>query len=114
MCARNGEPFHERAYRGTEVHTLVNDGNEQATEALGQLASGQLDAQRFKAVTDKLRKSSTNLKEAHSLLKLDLQQAWVSRHLERNRDRLPLFACYHELFDSLVNFLETVDACRGR
>jgi hypothetical protein len=33
----------------------------------------------------------------------------MSPHLQRNRDRLPLFWCYHELFDSLVNFLETVD-----
>jgi len=94
---------------GFWANQLVNDGNDRASEALGQLASGQFDPAQLKAMTDKLRKASTDLKEAHGLLKLDLQQAWVSPHLQRNRDRLPLFWCYHELFDSLVNFLETVD-----
>ncbi|MGF6289482.1 hypothetical protein [Paraburkholderia youngii] len=52
---------------------------------------------------------STNLKQAHLLLKTDLEQAWVSPHLKRNAARLPMFACYQETFDSLVNFLETMD-----
>jgi hypothetical protein len=94
---------------GFWANRLVNDGNDQAAEALGQLASGKLDQSQLKAMTDRLRKSSTDLKEAHGLLKADLQQAWLSPHLQRNRTRLPLFWCYHELFDSLVNFLETVD-----
>jgi len=94
---------------GFWANRLVNDGNEQASEALGQLASGQIDRAQLKAIADRLRKSSTDLKEAHGLLKLDLQQAWLSPHLQRNRVRLPLFGCYHELFDSLVNFLETAD-----
>ncbi|MEI6001461.1 FUSC family protein [Paraburkholderia bengalensis] len=93
---------------GFWANTLVNDGNEQAVQALEHLAAGQHDLTQLKAITDKLRKSSTDLKEAHGLLKLDLQQAWMSPHLQRNRDRLPLFWCYHELFDSLVNFLETL------
>jgi hypothetical protein len=63
----------------------------------------------LRADTAALRKSSSNLKEAHDLLKADLAQSWVSAHLERNRVRVPLFWCYHELFDSVVNFLETFD-----
>ncbi|WP_109484109.1 aromatic acid exporter family protein [Paraburkholderia sp. C35] len=94
---------------GFWANILVNDGNEQGLQTLGRLASGQHDAAQLKADIGKLRTSSTNLKDAHGLLKADLQQAWVSPHLHRNRDRLPLFWCYHELFDSLVNFLETAD-----
>ncbi|MGF6965117.1 hypothetical protein OKW43_002122 [Paraburkholderia sp. WC7.3g] len=33
----------------------------------------------------------------------------MSPHLKRNAARLPLFASYQETFDSLVNFLETMD-----
>ncbi|EUC19571.1 UNVERIFIED_ORG: hypothetical protein BDU10_4515 [Burkholderia sp. CF145] len=94
---------------GFWANRLVNDGNEQALQALGQLASGQHDSAQLKTIIGQLRKSSTDLKESHGLLKLDLEQAWMSPHLQRNRDRLPLFWCYHELFDSLVNFLETLD-----
>ena len=43
------------------------------------------------------------------MYKTDIEQAWVSPHLKRNRARAPLFACYQETFDSLVNFLETMD-----
>ena len=94
---------------GFWANRLVNDGNEQALLALRQIASGADDPAQLKASIGKLRTSSTDLKEAHGLLKMDLQQAWMSPHLQRNRERLPLFWCYHELFDSLVNFLETVD-----
>ncbi|OUL69313.1 aromatic acid exporter family protein [Paraburkholderia hospita] len=94
---------------GFWANRLVNDGNEQALQALGQLASGEHDSAQLKTIIGQLRKSSTDLKESHGLLKLDLEQAWMSPHLQRNRDRLPLFWCYHELFDSLVNFLETLD-----
>jgi hypothetical protein len=94
---------------GFWANILVNDGNDEALHAVETLVSGQPDRTQLKALTDTLRKTSTNLKEAHGLLKLDLQQAWISPHLERNRVRLPLFWSYHELFDTLVNFLETVD-----
>ncbi|MGF6604245.1 uncharacterized membrane protein YgaE (UPF0421/DUF939 family) [Paraburkholderia sp. GAS448] len=94
---------------GYWANTLVNEGNEQATEALSHLTSGSLARQAIKPLTANLRNTSTNLKQAHDLLKLDLEQAWVSTHLKRNRDRLPLFYCYREVFDSLVNFLETMD-----
>ncbi|MBP0591574.1 FUSC family protein [Paraburkholderia sp. LEh10] len=94
---------------GFWANILVNDGNDEAVQALRHLASGQFERGGLKSLADRLRNSSTQLKEAHGLLKLDLQQAWLSPHLERNRDRLPLFWAYHELFDSLVNFLETAD-----
>ena len=90
-------------------NALVNDGNDEATKAIEKLVAGQPDRAQMKALTDRLRKTSTDLKEAQGLLKLDLQQAWISPHLARNRVRLPLFWTYHELFDSLVIFLETVD-----
>jgi hypothetical protein len=94
---------------GFWCNALVNDGNDEATQAIAQLADGQLDRAQLKALTDKLRKTSTDLKEAQGLLKLDSQQAWISPHLDRNRARLPLFLAYHELFDTVVNFLETLD-----
>ncbi|MDB5990811.1 MAG: hypothetical protein JWQ10_2214 [Herbaspirillum sp.] len=94
---------------GYWANTLVNDGNQQATEAMSLLATGTFGQQKIKPLTAKLRASSANLKQAHTLLKEDLEQAWVSLHLKRNRDRLPLFGCYHEVFDSLANFLETMD-----
>jgi hypothetical protein len=94
---------------GYWANTLVNDGNEQATGPLAQLAAGQLDRTQIKPVTATLRTHGTNLKQAHQLLKTDIEQAWVSPHLKRNLVRLPLFACYQEVFDSLVNFLETMD-----
>ncbi|EDZ98448.1 hypothetical protein BH160DRAFT_6236 [Burkholderia sp. H160] len=94
---------------GYWANTLVNDGNELAIDAVAQLAAGQLDKARIKPAASKLRTLSTNLKQAHQLLKTDLEQAWVSRHLKRNAVRLPVFACYQETFDSLVNFLETMD-----
>lgn len=91
------------------ANTLLNEGNDHATEAIGQLASGQIERAQLKRMTDKLRKSATDLKNADSLLRLDLQLAWISPHLRRHRGRLPLFRYYHELFDSLVNLLETAD-----
>ncbi|MBB3004156.1 aromatic acid exporter family protein [Paraburkholderia tropica] len=94
---------------GFWANTLVNSGNEQATALLTQIAAEKLDRTQLKSLTAALRKSSSNLKEAHDLLKADLAQSWVSPHLQRNRSRLPLFWCYHELFDSVVNFLETFD-----
>ncbi|ANB72174.1 hypothetical protein AYM40_07190 [Paraburkholderia phytofirmans OLGA172] len=94
---------------GYWANSLVNDGNQQATEVMSLLASGALDKREIRPLTAKLRASSTNLKQANTLLKADLEQAWVSPHLNRNRVRLPLFGCYHEVFDSLVNFLETMD-----
>lgn len=94
---------------GYWANTLVNDGNEQAAETLASLAAGELGRARIKPAAAKLRALSTNLKQAHLLLKTDIEQAWVSPHLKRNRVRLPLFACYQETFDSLVNFLETMD-----
>jgi hypothetical protein len=94
---------------GYWANTLVNDGNEQSTGMLAQLAAGKLDRAQIKPATAKLRALSTNLKQAHLLLKTDIEQAWVSPHLKRNRARTPLFACYQETFDSLVNFLETMD-----
>ncbi|PXW25581.1 FUSC family protein [Paraburkholderia caballeronis] len=94
---------------GYWANTLVNDGNAQSIDVLDQLSTGTLDRDQLRSLTGRLRTSSTNLKQAHALLKLDLQQAWISSHLKRNRDRLPLFWCYHEVFDSVVNFLETMD-----
>jgi hypothetical protein len=94
---------------GYWANTLVNDGNQQATEAMSLLADGVLDKQKIKPLTAKLGTSGSNLKQAHTLLKEDIEQAWMSPHLSRNRVRLPLFRCYHELFDSLVTFLETID-----
>lgn len=94
---------------GYWANTLVNDGNEQAAETISRLATGRLAKEQIKPLAAKLRVVSTNLKQAHMLLKSDLEQAWVSPHLQRNRARLPLFACYQEVFDSLVNFLETMD-----
>ncbi|MFT4066627.1 FUSC family protein [Paraburkholderia sp.] len=94
---------------GYWANTLVNDGNEQATEVVAQLAAGQLGKARIKATATQLRTLSTNLKQAHQLLKIDSEQAWVSPHLKRNKVRLPVFACYQETFDTLVNFLETLD-----
>jgi uncharacterized membrane protein YgaE (UPF0421/DUF939 family) len=94
---------------GFWANTLVNDGNEQATTLLTEVASKTLDRTKLKSATAALRLSSSNLKQAHDLLKADLEQSWVSPHLKRNRDRVPLFWCYHELFDSIVNFLETFD-----
>ncbi|MBC8722266.1 FUSC family protein [Paraburkholderia sp. 31.1] len=94
---------------GYWANTLVNDGNEQATDVVAQLAAGQLDKAQIKPAASKLRMLSTNLKQAHLLLKTDLEQAWVSPHLKRNAARLPVFASYQETFDSLVNFLETMD-----
>jgi uncharacterized membrane protein YgaE (UPF0421/DUF939 family) len=94
---------------GYWANTLVNDGNEQAADTLAQLAAGDLERAQIKPATAKLRELSTNLKQAHTLLKTDIEQAWVSPHLKRNRVRLPLFACYQETFDTLVNFLETID-----
>lgn len=91
------------------ANTHLNEGNDQATDAIGQLATGQLERSQLKRMTEKLRRSAIGLKNADSLLRLDLQLAWISPHLRRNRDRLPLFRYYHELFDSLVNFLETAD-----
>lgn len=93
---------------GFWANTLVNDGNEQATDTLSKLSSGTLSPQQIKPLTASLRTVSTDLKQAHTLLKSDIEQAWVSPHLKRNRVRLPLFACYQEVFDSLVNFLETM------
>ncbi|KXU82158.1 hypothetical protein CI15_31765 [Paraburkholderia monticola] len=93
---------------GYWANTLVNDGNQQATDVVAQLAAGQLDKAQLKPATTKLRALSTNLKQAHLLLKTDLEQAWTSPHLKRNAARLPVFACYQETFDSLVNFLETM------
>jgi uncharacterized membrane protein YgaE (UPF0421/DUF939 family) len=94
---------------GFWANTLVNDGNDQATALLTGVAAKTLDRGELKSATAALRLSSSNLKQAHDLLKSDLEQSWVSSHLKRNRDRLPLFACYHELFDSIVGFLETFD-----
>jgi uncharacterized membrane protein YgaE (UPF0421/DUF939 family) len=94
---------------GYWANTLVNDGNEQAADTLAQLAAGDFERAQIKPATAKLRELSTNLKQAHTLLKTDIEQAWVSPHLKRNRVRLPLFACYQETFDTLVNFLETID-----
>ncbi|MCC8395213.1 FUSC family protein [Paraburkholderia sp. MMS20-SJTR3] len=94
---------------GFWANTLVNDGNEQATGVLAQLADGKLDKAQIKPAAAKLRVLSTNLKQAHQLLKNDIEQAWVSPHLARNAVRLPLFAAYQETFDTLVNFLETID-----
>jgi hypothetical protein len=94
---------------GFWANTLVNEGNERALKLLDEIASGTLDHSQLRTATAALRKSSSNLKEAHDLLKADLAQSWVSPHLERNRVRTPLFWCYHELFDSVVNFLETFD-----
>jgi uncharacterized membrane protein YgaE (UPF0421/DUF939 family) len=94
---------------GYWANTLVNDGNEQSTGTLTRLAAGELDKAQFKSSAGALRVLSTNLKQAHLLLKTDIEQAWVSPHLKRNRARLPLFACHQETFDSLVNFLETMD-----
>jgi hypothetical protein len=91
---------------GYWANTLVNDGNQQSTETLAQLAAGKLERTGIKPATAKLRVLSTNLKQAHMLLKTDIEQAWVSPHLKRNRARLPLFASYQEVFDSLVNFLD--------
>ena len=95
---------------GYWANTLVNDGNEQSTDVLTRLATGKLDRPQIKPCVATLRALSTNLKQAHLLLKSDIEQAWVSPHLRRNRARLPLFACYQEIFDSLVNFLETMDS----
>jgi len=95
---------------GYWANTLVNEGNQQSTAALAEVAAGRADAASLKQATAALRQSSSNLKQAHELLKSDLEQSWVSAHLERNRDRLPLFLCYHELFDSIVSFLETLDS----
>lgn len=97
---------------GFWANRLVIDGNEHATALVAQLAAGTLAPSELKAQTGRLRGFSTDLKQAHSLLKLDIEDAWVSPHLQRNRDRLPLFWCFHELFDSLVNFLETLDTFR--
>lgn len=94
---------------GFWANTLVNDGNAQAEALLSEVATKTLDRAKLKSATAALRVSSSNLKQAHDLLKSDLEQSWVSAHLKRNRDRLPLFACYHELFDSIVGFLETLD-----
>lgn len=94
---------------GFWANTLVNDGNEESTGTLAQLAAGDLERARLKPATARLRVLSTNLKQAHTLLKTDIEQAWVSPHLKRNRVRGPLFACYQETFDSLVTFLETMD-----
>nr|WP_233272915.1 FUSC family protein [Paraburkholderia acidisoli] len=94
---------------GFWANTLVNDGNDAATTLLTDVAANTLDRTRLKASTATLRLASSRLKEAHDLLKADLEQSWVSPHLQRNRDRLPLFWCYHELFDSIVSFLETLD-----
>ena len=94
---------------GYWANTLVNDGNEHSTGTLAQLAAGQLERAQIKPAAADLRALSTNLKQAHLLLKTDSEQAWVSPHLKRNRARAPLFACYQETFDSLVNFLETMD-----
>jgi len=94
---------------GYWANTQINEGNQHAIEALSLLTGGAATREEIKPLTAKLRVASTNLKQAHSLLKLDLEQAWVSSHLKRNRERLPLFLCYHEVFDSLVNFLETMD-----
>ncbi|WP_322028457.1 FUSC family protein [Paraburkholderia sp. J76] len=94
---------------GFWANTLVNDGNAQADTLLTEVATKTLDRAKLKSAAAALRVSSSNLKQAHDLLKSDLEQSWVSPHLKRNRDRLPLFACYHELFDSIVGFLETLD-----
>jgi hypothetical protein len=94
---------------GYWANTLVNDGNQQSIDTLSQLADGQLERSQIKPATARLRSLSTDLKQAHTLLKTDIEQAWVSPHLERNRVRLPVFASYQEVFDSLVNFLETMD-----
>jgi hypothetical protein len=94
---------------GYWANTLVNDGNDQSTKVLTEVVSTTLDRARLKTATATLRLSSSNLKQAHDLLKSDLEQSWVAPHLKRNRDRLPLFWCYHELFDSVVAFLETLD-----
>ncbi len=94
---------------GFWANTLVNEGNDAALDVLEKLTADQLEPGEIKPLADRVRKASTNLKQAHDLLKLDLQQAWVSVHLQRNRERLPLFWCYHELFDTLVSFLETLD-----
>jgi hypothetical protein len=99
---------------GFWANILVNEGNERAVGTLTQLTHGTLAPDQVKLQTDGLRSASTDLKQAHSLLSLDLKQAWMSPHLQRNRDRLPLFWCYHEVFDSLVNFLETFDTFRDR
>ncbi len=94
---------------GFWANTLVNDGNAQAEALLTEVATKTLDRPKLKTAAAALRVTSSNLKQAHDLLKSDLEQSWVSAHLKRNRDRLPLFACYHELFDSIVGFLETLD-----
>jgi hypothetical protein len=94
---------------GFWANTLVIDGNDQSTAVLSEVASGVADPARLKKAAATLRRTSGDLKQAHDLLKSDLEQSWVSAHLERNRDRLPLFLCYHELFDSIVGFLETLD-----
>ncbi|MFL9962276.1 FUSC family protein [Paraburkholderia sediminicola] len=94
---------------GYWANTLVNDGNEHSTGTLAHLAAGKLERAQIKPAAAELRALSTNLKQAHLLLKTDSEQAWGSPHLKRNRARAPLFACYQETFDSLVNFLETMD-----
>jgi hypothetical protein len=94
---------------GYWANGLVNTGNEQATALLSDVAAKSLDRAQLREATAALRLSSSELKQAHDLLKTDLDQSWVSPHLQRNRVRLPLFWCYHELFDSIVNFLETLD-----
>lgn len=94
---------------GFWANTLLNDGNEQSTAVLADVAAGATDPASLKKAAATLRQTSGNLKQAHDLLKSDLEQSWVSTHLKRNRDRLPLFLCYHELFDSIVGFLETLD-----
>lgn len=95
---------------GFWANRLVNEGNEQSTTLLAEVASGSPDGARLKSATAALGLASANLKLAHDLLKSDLEQSWVSPHLTRNRDRLPLFLRYHELFDAIVAFLETLAA----
>ncbi|MGF6299787.1 MULTISPECIES: hypothetical protein [Paraburkholderia] len=109
MDGRGAAAARDLQHRRAAAVALVNDGNEQATDVVAQLAAGRLDKAQIKPAASKLRTLSTNLKQAHLLLKTDIEQAWVSPHLKRNAARLPLFASYQETFDSLVNFLETMD-----
>jgi hypothetical protein len=93
---------------GYWANNLVNEGNDQSTALLAEIAAQTPHPAKLETAASALRQSASKLKQAHDLLQSDLEQSWVSPHLTRNRDRLPLFLCYFKLFDSIVGFLETL------
>lgn len=90
---------------GLQANRLLNKGNDTALKALAVIVSQGVHTLPLTACVKELKTIKAQLVMAHTAFEQDLHHSWLSTHLQRNRERTPLFIGYSRVFDVLHDLL---------